>query len=243
MEKKYSKIKWMVLGAIVAVLVSQGIVPAAAATVAKTINVYSGISVYVDDQEIIPTDVNGNRVDIFSYNGTTYLPVRAISKVFGKPIQWDGKTQSVYIGSHKGDKPAVWLQDLDYFTGDDLRVKNDVKDNMGNIRQEVISGEQYTGKFDNVYLINGQYSAISGTLFQIYEERSTEGERASTFRVYGDGELLYSAEVRGGVAPVNFEVDLTGVMELRIEFDPYYATRVFGTNRYVAALDDVGLWT
>ena len=130
----------------------------------------------MDDQEIIPTDVNGNRVDVFYYNGTTYLPVRAISEVFGKPIQREGKTQSVYIGSHKGDKPAVWLQDLDYFTGNDLRVRDNVKDNLENNRQEVIFGNGYTGKFDNTYLINGQYLAISGTLFQIYDERSTEGE-------------------------------------------------------------------
>lgn len=243
MGQRYSKIKYMLLGAIITVLASQSIVPTAASMVGKTINVYTGISVYVDDQEIIPTDVNGNRVDVFYYNGTTYLPARAISKVFGKPIQWEGKTQSIYIGSHKSDKPAVWLQELDYFTGNDLRVRDNVKDNMGNNRQETISGNGYTGEFDNTYLINGQYSAISGTLFQIYDERSTEGERASKLKIYGDGDLLYSAEVRGGVEPVDFQVDITGVMELRVEFDPYYATRVFGTSRYVAELDDVGLWT
>ena len=132
MGQRYSKIKYMLLGAIITVLASQSIVPTAASMVGKTINVYTGISVYVDDQEIIPTDVNGNRVDVFYYNGTTYLPARAISKVFGKPIQWEGKTQSIYIGSHKSDKPAVWLQELDYFTGNDLRVRDNVKDNMGN---------------------------------------------------------------------------------------------------------------
>lgn len=57
--------------------------------VGKTINVYTGISVYVDDQEIIPTDVNGNRVDVFYYNGTTHLPARAISKVLES--QFSGK--------------------------------------------------------------------------------------------------------------------------------------------------------
>ena len=164
MGQRYSKIKYMLLGAIITVLASQSIVPTAASMVGKTINVYTGISVYVD---------------VFYYNGTTYLPARAISKVFGKPIQWEGKTQSIYIGSHKSDKPAVWLQELDYFTGNDLRVRDNVKDNMGNNRQETISGNGYTGEIDNTYLIKRQYSAISGTLFQIYDERSTEGERAN----------------------------------------------------------------
>lgn len=239
MRKKYSKIKYMLLGAIITLLVSQNVIPATAAMVAKTINVYTGISVYVDDQEVIPTDVNGNRVDVFYYNGTTYLPARAISNIFGKQIQWDGKTQSIYIGTHKGDQPAVWLKDLDYFTGRDLRISNNIKDNLGNTRQEVASGDYYNGKFDNTYLINNQYSAISGTLFQQYDDRSTKG--ISELRIYGDDDLLYSAEMNTGIEPLDFYVDLTGVMKLRIEFKPHY---YWGARTGISAyLDDLGLWT
>lgn len=55
--------------------------------------------------------------------------------------------------------------------------------------------------------------------------------------IYGDGELLYSAEMTGGVQPIDFYVDLTGVLELKIVFwNP-------SSSRYVSGLDDVGLWT
>jgi hypothetical protein len=72
-----------------------------------------------------PKDANGNPVEAFMYNGTTYLPVRAISSAFDKSIVWDGETSGVYIGKHNGDTPATQpadtatqLMDLDYFAND-----------------------------------------------------------------------------------------------------------------------------
>lgn len=93
--KKRSKVVFAAVILVVALSVS-----AFAATAGRNILIYPGISIYIDDAKLNPTDVNGNPVEVFSYNGTTYLPVRAISEAFGKQVQWDGKTQSVYIGSH-----------------------------------------------------------------------------------------------------------------------------------------------
>lgn len=42
-------------------------------------------------------DVNGKVVYPIIYNGTTYLPVRAISKLMGASIEWDSTTQTVTI--------------------------------------------------------------------------------------------------------------------------------------------------
>lgn len=80
--------------------------PAVAATMNKTIEVVTGIRLFLDDKEFIPQDANGNPVEVFLYNGTTYLPVRAISSAFGRPIQWDGETSSVYIGNHSSTGDA-----------------------------------------------------------------------------------------------------------------------------------------
>jgi hypothetical protein len=58
----------------------------------------------IDGVTITPKDVTGNVVDPFIYNGTTYLPVRAVGKVY--PIKWthseharkmDTKRHMVYI--------------------------------------------------------------------------------------------------------------------------------------------------
>ena len=72
-----------------------------AAGQSKTINVATGVNLYMDDRQVIPTDANGNPVEVFIYNGTTYVPVRAVSNLFDTPIQWDGQTYGVYIGKHK----------------------------------------------------------------------------------------------------------------------------------------------
>ncbi len=42
-------------------------------------------------------DVNGKVVYPIIYNGTTYLPVRAISKLMGASIEWDSTTQTISI--------------------------------------------------------------------------------------------------------------------------------------------------
>lgn len=229
--KLREKSKWFLSGLLVAVLISTLVTPAFAALKQKTIQVYNGVELYVDDVKLDTCDVNGNPVDVFVYNGTTYLPVRAVSKAFGKPVQWVG-TNSVYIGKHTSDKPAVWLKNLDYFTGSTLWAENNVKDNLGNIYDEVLCNSG-----TNTYLLNGQYSAISGTLFQRYEWRSANS--TSYIKIYGDDELLYRAEMSGGQMPVDFFVDLTGVLTLKIE---YRVDSIYSGTEY-AGIANCGLWT
>ena len=108
------------------------ITPALAAGLSKYIEVSTGVSVYVDDVKLDPRDANGNPVEVFIYNGTTYLPVRAVSNSLGIPIQWDGSTRSVYVGQHTGDKPAVWLANMDYFSGTSgVKILESEDDNAG----------------------------------------------------------------------------------------------------------------
>ena len=43
-------------------------------------------------------DANGNRVYPISYEGTTYLPVRAVANMLGIEVNWDDPTQTVWLG-------------------------------------------------------------------------------------------------------------------------------------------------
>lgn len=231
------KMKYFLSGILCTLMLLVLTEPALGVLVGKTIQVYTGVNVYVDDVKIEPQDEHGNPVEVFSYNGTTYLPVRALSKAFGKPIQWEGKTTSVYVGKHSGDKPAVWLENMDYFDSENepLKAAKDMKDNLGNTYEHALkarAGDAYT-----VYKLNGQYSAISGTLFKTYENRSNG--MVASLKIYGDDELLYSASITSGEDPVEFRVDLTGVLELKICYSDFYH---FGLLRYHAALGNCGLW-
>ncbi len=42
-------------------------------------------------------DVNGDTVYPIIYNGSTYLPIRSISKLMNAPIDWDGATKTIAI--------------------------------------------------------------------------------------------------------------------------------------------------
>ena len=64
--------------------------PFAAALTQKNITVGRGVTIYVDDQKINPGDANGNPVEPMLYNGTTYLPIRAVSAALNVPIARDG---------------------------------------------------------------------------------------------------------------------------------------------------------
>ena len=72
--------------------------PFASALTQKNITVERGVTVYVDDQKLNPGDANGNSVEPMLYNGTTYLPICAVSAALNVPIAWDGTTSSAYLG-------------------------------------------------------------------------------------------------------------------------------------------------
>ena len=116
------------------------------------------------------------------------------------------------MGKHDSSEPAVLLQDLDYFTGSDLKTETTMKDNLGNTQYNCF----YVKSATNVYKLNGQYTKMSGTLFQLYDYRS-KSSYESTVEIYGDGKLLYTATVSGGIEPIDFSVDLTGVLELTVK--------------------------
>lgn len=73
----------------------------------QTITVQEGIRIYYNGNLIQPTDVNGRPVPGILWNGTTYLPVRALANAFGSEVDYDAKTNSVYLGSRQNiNKPV-----------------------------------------------------------------------------------------------------------------------------------------
>lgn len=239
--KKTRTVRTFLAGVLVTLLVVAMIPPALAAA-GKTITVYPGISVYIDDQKLEPKDANGKPVEVFTYNGTTYLPVRAIAEALGKNVQWDGKTQSVYLGQHgAASTPTVWLTQMDHFAGDEtVRTADKDQDNTGVTRYNC-----FTKNFDRTYLLNGQYSRLSGVLYQRYERRSDSTSGPDSYlEIYGDGELLYSKTFEygtTGIMPIPFDLDVSGVLRLQVKLRSY--SDWWGSTNYdVLGLGDVGLW-
>ncbi len=106
------KIKGFVAGVCVALVLSSSAV--FADSISKTVTaVYNNIKIVIDGEKITPKDANGNVVEPFIIDGTTYLPVRAVASALGKEVNWDGNSNTVYLG--KMPEKEFFQTDLDTF--------------------------------------------------------------------------------------------------------------------------------
>ena len=240
MKRRHSALVPFLSGVFATLMLMSMVLSAGATeTVYKNITVRPGIKMYIDDVQLIPRDVTGAEVDVFIYYGTTYVPARALSEALGRTIQYDGKTSSVYIGKHAADSPAVMLADMDYFAGTkDVKTQASDQDSVGNTHYSCIIGSSTDYGWSRKYVLDGQYSRMTGTLYQQYAYRSKTIRKNTSFEVYGDGKLLYGktfAENTEGYYPESFEIDLTGVLQLEVVVDKNW--------REGFAVGDCGLWT
>ncbi|MBQ7565870.1 MAG: copper amine oxidase N-terminal domain-containing protein [Oscillospiraceae bacterium] len=58
---------------------------------------YRDIKLTLNGQSVTPKDANGNVVEPFIIDGTTYLPVRAVSDALGLNVEWDSATSTVKL--------------------------------------------------------------------------------------------------------------------------------------------------
>lgn len=184
----------------------------------QMINVmYDNIKIVIDGKPIPTTDAQGNSVEPFIYNGRTYLPVRAVAEAVGKTVTWDGKTSTVYLGKTDGQTPVDNLTNLPVFKGDKLDFGSQVyTDNTGVVHQPAdivnnFSGHYYSG----TYLLNMKYSRLKGNVSLLDRDKNTSEKLC--LNIYGDNKLLYtSAVITAGAYPQDFDVDVSGVVQLRL---------------------------
>lgn len=233
-----------------------------AADLSQKIDVYyRNISLYVNGAQIVPKDAKGNVVEPFIYNGTTYLPVRAVGEALGMDVQWDGKTASAYLGKKDQNQPDTYLSKLQW---------NDYQEAEENSKVAVINGtvadcngnsytngllfsvyavhEHWKNKYDNsnvliAYPLNSSYRTLTGKIVlpKSYDlatgKGSCYGSQTDVY-IYGDDELLYKAIGVTESMPFSFEADVRGVnqLEIRIKVSGY------GYDYRAVALTDLALY-
>lgn len=197
-----------------------------AAPVQKQINaVYNNINLVINGQQYTPKDSDGNVVEPFISNGTTYLPVRAVADALGQPVDWDPSTATVYLGK-KPDGALTSLTSLTYARLDS--GGRDVAIDTWRDTPFMIAGKRYdkgisfsTGYsgVDSkiVYNTNSLYTKLTG-VFGVDDTGKNNGTLVASLKVIGDGKIIYTSnQVHAGDA-INVDVDISNVNQLTIDF-------------------------
>ena len=69
---------------------------------------YRNISVTLDGEKLDLRDAKGNAVEPFMFEGTNYLPVRALAESLGLSVSWDGANATVVLTS-PAEKEATYI--------------------------------------------------------------------------------------------------------------------------------------
>ena len=116
MKKGYWK--GFLTGTLMGVLILGLGITAMAAT--RTISVEDSVGITINGARFQPKDANGNAVPLFSYNGTTYAPVRAICEAAGMTVEYDSATYTAVLTT--GDQVIASRPDgSQYITAEQAR--------------------------------------------------------------------------------------------------------------------------
>lgn len=92
---------------------------------------YDDIKITLRGEELKPSDVNGNYIEPFIIEGTTYLPVRGIASALGLTVGWDDKTKTVKLNEpqnstvllYEGNRIKISFLKYEYTAEGDLKIK------------------------------------------------------------------------------------------------------------------------
>lgn len=194
---------------------------------ARRVNItvtYDNIKVVVDGREVqFGKDSKGNQIEPFIYNGTTYLPIRAVGEALGKQVQWDQNTKTAFLGDgmvNTGEVNVALTEIIKPFSKDNAKVI--AKD--GDKQKFTLGGKEYNNGllFDTYYTpysghanfnLEGKYTNLTGLLGADQEGVTVKVD------FIGDGNLLQSYDIVSGQLPVNVNLNVTGVRLLEIKFE------------------------
>ncbi len=212
------KLKGLVAGLLIGTTVAGGSVWAA--TGMRSIDVmFDNIKIYMDGELVEPKDANGQTVEPFVYNGTTYLPVRAVSNAIGKDVSWDGVEKVVYLGAKPGSSEN-WLDvcgPYQYTQGTEYRLTDN--------KYFTMSGKKYTNgyvleghgfsKIEALYNLNSQYKSLSFTVGHIDGKKNVN----ATLNIYLDGIIAYTTELKYDDVARKITVPLNNALQMKISLE------------------------
>lgn len=216
----HKRMQGIILGVFLWLLIAGGI--SFATNAKKSIDVtYRDINLVIDEEKITPHDAAGNVVEPFIYNGTTYLPVRAVGEALGKDIDWDNNTSTVHINDKQ--LKEVYLYDIELAEQPDLKYfyKEEIGSNKYiGFRAPFVPQPMNTNilkTFDDylVYSLNGKAEKVSGVLVCNGKDKGAD----FIITIFDDNEKpVLNKYLHANDSPVSFELDIKDWQKLTIKF-------------------------
>ena len=199
---------------------------------------YDNVKINVNGTQITPTDVTGRAVEPFIYQGTTYLPVRAVAQATGYTVTWDQNTKTVFMtlgggnsggnqgGNQGGNTQAPATNLVDALQHFDRTYDNDLYYGFypstgsstltmgGTSYKNAVSIREMTKANSVSYNLGGGYTSLGGVIGLVDGTGST---RDVTANIYGDGTLLKTITLPSGSLPSTFSINVSGVSALKLE--------------------------
>lgn len=76
--------------------------------------------ILIDGDELSYTNNQGDTISPFVFEGTTYVPLRAVGEAFDLPVSWDNDTRTVHIGT-VGGSPSLSDEINIYYNGEEFK--------------------------------------------------------------------------------------------------------------------------
>lgn len=183
-----------------------------ASTNSKTLEVFYNIkNIKIDQVSKMPEEKP------FTYNGTTYVPLRFISEQLGSPVEWDSANQTINIGK-TSEKSAFYPgRDLEYMNFQKSTSSNShkyssnkdtISDNIGNKYSNYITIRNIWGEEWSLleFPLNGQYSTFKSVLGLTEDGKNLL--KPLTLEVFLDEKLIETYTVSAGDMPQEIEFKL-----------------------------------
>lgn len=222
-----------VLATLLTVLLAVGVmlnVAGAASLIEIRAYLNHDIQIMLDGKLFEPKLPDGSKIVPVTYNGTTYLPLRAISEAVGLDVNYDGKSKTVYLGETTGQvddrKETVIRVTPEYTRGGETlyrvasRTPGYLNRAPGRTFEYGYAGEpEYYAGIRLFLPVNYEYGKFRAT-FWIDEEKDEEGNYKTSppvieFKDESNGYLLKRMDVAYGNL-YEVELDIEDVHTLEI---------------------------
>lgn len=141
----------------------------AATAYQKSITVDYNINLEINGKTPTLTDVNGKTVQPFTYEGTTYVPIRAVANEMGADVQYYQDTNTAYINS-EDDVKNLYLIDVLFRLSDFLNMSSTLANRFDyEAINDTFNGESYSEKMDSLSILDAY---LNQQIFNTMEETS-----------------------------------------------------------------------